>query len=124
MCLHLKKKEQCVLFLLLYVDDIIIASSSMDEISTLKERLSLEFEMKDLGIARRILRMDIVRNLMTGELFLSQQGYLKKIMERFRMHQSKPVSTLWDITLRSQLLKFLILKRKEGRWILFHMLLE
>ena len=108
----------------MYVDDIIIASSSMDEISTLKERLSLEFEMKDLGIARRILRMDIVRNLMTGELFLSQQGYLKKIMERFRMHQSKPVSTLWDITLRSQLLKFLILKRKEGRWILFHMLLE
>ena len=37
--------------------------------------------------------MDIVRNQMKGELFLSQQGYLKKVVERFRMHQSKPVST-------------------------------
>ena len=27
-------------------------------------------------------------------MFLSQQGYLKKVVERFRMHQSKPVSTL------------------------------
>ena len=37
--------------------------------------------------------MNIVRDQMKGELFLSQQGYLKKIVKRFRMHQSKPVST-------------------------------
>ena len=30
---------------------------------------------------------------MKGELFLSQQGYLKNIVKRFRMHQYKPVST-------------------------------
>lgn len=40
--------------------------------------------------------MDIVRNQMKGELFLSQQGYLKKVVERFRMHQSKLVSRPLD----------------------------
>ena len=67
----MRKEEQCVRFLLLYVDDILIASSSKDEISMLKKRLSLEFEMKDLGIARRILRIDIVIDQMKRKLFLS-----------------------------------------------------
>ena len=39
----------------------------------LKERLSSEFEMimKDFGIVRRILRIDIVIDQMKRELFLS-----------------------------------------------------
>ena len=39
----------------------------------LKERLSSEFEMimKDFGIARRILRIDIVIDQMKRKLFLS-----------------------------------------------------
>ena len=49
--------------------------------------------MKDLGSARRILGIDIHRDIAKGELFLSQSNYLKKVVERFRMHQSKPVST-------------------------------
>nr|KYP72642.1 Retrovirus-related Pol polyprotein from transposon TNT 1-94 [Cajanus cajan] len=49
--------------------------------------------MKDLGPAKRILGMDIIRNRNEGELFLSQENYLKKVVERFRMHQSKPVNT-------------------------------
>nr|KYP72062.1 Retrovirus-related Pol polyprotein from transposon TNT 1-94 [Cajanus cajan] len=49
--------------------------------------------MKDLGAAKRILGMDIIRNRNKGELFLSQENYLKKVVERFRMHQSKLVNT-------------------------------
>lgn len=89
----LRREEGCVLFLLLYVDDILIASSSKEEISKLKDQLNSEFEMKDLGNAKRILGMDIVRNRKKVELLLSQQGYLRKVVERYRMHQSKPVST-------------------------------
>ena len=36
-------------FLLFYVDDMLIARSSMREINNLKTRLSASFEMKDLG---------------------------------------------------------------------------
>ena len=89
----LKKGKVCVLYLLLYVDDILIASANKEEIRKLKESLNTKFEMKDLGSARRILGIDIHRDRAKGELFLSQSNYLKKVVERFRMHQSKPVST-------------------------------
>jgi len=85
----LKNGEKVILYLLLYVDDILMASSRKDEIMRLKERLNGEFEMKDLGPAKRVLGIDILRNRDKGELFLSQLGYLKKVVERFRMSNSK-----------------------------------
>jgi len=37
--------------------------------------------------------MDIMRDRNKGELFLSQKGYLRKVVERFRMKDSKVVGT-------------------------------
>lgn len=42
-------------YLLLYVDNIFIACKDMSEINTLKAQLSGEFEIKDLGVAKKIL---------------------------------------------------------------------
>jgi hypothetical protein len=50
------------IYLLLYVDDMLIAAKSMKEITTLKAQLSSEFEMKDLGPAKKILGMEIKRD--------------------------------------------------------------
>ena len=47
--------------LLLYVDYILVARSSMKETVNLKASLVEEFSMKDLGPARKILRMRINR---------------------------------------------------------------
>lgn len=44
-----------MIYLLLYVDDILIASVNKSEIVKLKEQLNSEFEMKDLGEDKRIL---------------------------------------------------------------------
>ncbi|KAK2447548.1 secreted RxLR effector protein [Trifolium repens] len=93
-CVYMMKKdEKVILYLLLYVDDILIASSDKHEIQQLKVKLNGEFEMKDLGNAKKILGMDIVRDRSKGVLFLSQHDYLKKVVERFRMSDSKVVNT-------------------------------
>jgi len=89
----LKSGEKIILYLLLYVNDILMASSSKDEIVKLKEKLNGEFEMKDLGPTKRVLGIDILRNRDKGELFFSQLSYLKNVVERFRMSNSKTVST-------------------------------
>lgn len=47
-------------YLLLYVDDVLLVSSRMDEIRTLKKKLNGEFDMKDHGFAKRILVIQIV----------------------------------------------------------------
>ena len=67
------------IFLLLYVDDMLIASVDQTEILKLKEQLGHEFEMKDLGKARKILGMSIKRNEELGELKVSQGKYLQQV---------------------------------------------
>ena len=57
-CVYVLHQEDC-LYLLLYVDDILVTSCNKCMINDLKSRLNSEFEMKDLGEARRILGVDI-----------------------------------------------------------------
>lgn len=47
------------MYLLLYVDDILIASKDKVEVHRLKAHLSNEFKIKDLGDAKKILGMEI-----------------------------------------------------------------
>ncbi|KAH9648891.1 hypothetical protein KPL70_025781 [Citrus sinensis] len=61
------------------------------EIDALKTLLGTAFDMKDLGSAKRIFGVDIRRNRSEGLVFLSQEKYLKKILETFDMEDSKPV---------------------------------
>lgn len=81
------------IYLLLYVDDMLIASGSKSAIKDLKERLSSEFEMKDVGRASRILGMDIARERKEGVLKLSQANYLEKVLKTFGMFEARSVVT-------------------------------
>ncbi|KAH9717205.1 hypothetical protein KPL71_021739 [Citrus sinensis] len=82
-----------MIYLMLYVDDMLIACHSINEISHLKDLLSSEFDMKDLGVARKILGMEIIRDRRRKLIFLTQQSYVKKVLLRFGMHESKSVQT-------------------------------
>jgi hypothetical protein len=70
-CVYIKFVTGSPIYLLLYVDDILIAAKSKKEITTLKAQLSSEFEMEDLGAAKKILGMKITRNRKSGLLFVS-----------------------------------------------------
>ena len=59
----------------------------------MKVLLSIEFDMKDLGAAKKILRIEIHKNRDAKRLRQSQAGYVKKVLERFSMENAKPVST-------------------------------
>ena len=55
--------------------------------------LSKTFNMKDLGSAKRILGMEILQDRKAGKLWLSQERYIKRMLEMFNMKNSKPIST-------------------------------
>jgi hypothetical protein len=65
----------------------------MIEVNNLKALFSKEFDMKDLGVAKKILGMEIRREKDARRLWLSKAGYVKKVMERFSMENAKLVST-------------------------------
>ena len=50
--------------------------------------------MKDLGAIKQMLGMRITKDKAKGFLKLSQEEYVKKILNRFNMDRAKPVSTL------------------------------
>lgn len=55
--------------------------------------LKSEFDMKDLGQARRILGMEICRDRGKGILTLSQKSYIAMVLQRFNMNKAKVVAT-------------------------------
>nr|GEZ29034.1 retrovirus-related Pol polyprotein from transposon TNT 1-94 [Tanacetum cinerariifolium] len=80
-------------YLVLYVDDMLIAAPNKDQIRELKDQLSNEFDMKYLGAAKRILDMEIRRNRKIGKLTVSQTDYISKVLKKFNMISCKPVPT-------------------------------
>ena len=70
-CCYVKFFDNSFTILLLYVDDMLIAGSSIEEINNLKKQLSKQFAMKDLGVAKQILGMRIIRDKANGTLKLS-----------------------------------------------------
>ncbi|WJX83794.1 hypothetical protein P8452_66428 [Trifolium repens] len=96
------KADHCVFFrnfsegdfiiLLLYVDDMLIVGKNISRIKELKNTLSESFAMKDLGEARKILGIEIVRDRNEKKLYLSQEKYVEKVLRRFSMDKAKAVS--------------------------------
>lgn len=58
------------IFLLLYLDDVLIASKDLVEIKQVSKQLMLEFEM-DLRTARKIVGMEINRDISVIKLIIS-----------------------------------------------------
>ncbi|KAK2998323.1 hypothetical protein RJ639_023125 [Escallonia herrerae] len=80
---HQRLADGSHIYLLLYVDDMLIAAKSMSDVNGLKEQLKREFEIKDLGASKRILGMEIQRDRTAGILYLSQKKYIKRVLQRF-----------------------------------------
>ena len=85
-CVYVKSlDDNSSIFLLLYVDDMLIVTKSMIEVNKLKYLLSKEFDMKDLGATKKILGMEIHMDRALGRLWLSQHSYVKRVLEKFNM---------------------------------------
>jgi len=78
------------IFLVLYVDDILLASRDIGFLQETKRFLTKNFKMKDLGEASFVLGIKILRDRSQGILWLSQESYIDKVLDRFGMKDSKP----------------------------------
>lgn len=76
-----------------YVDDILIVGNNMEMIITTQKWLSSTLEMKHMGQADYVLRVKISRDHSKRFMSLSQNTYIKRILEHFCLHNCKPVDT-------------------------------
>lgn len=98
-CLYILRDREEVVVLTVYVDDLLIAASTMTAMEKTKALLSKRFEMKDLGDAKLILGMEITRNRVVGTLKLAQTKYAEKVLEKFKMAGCKTVATPMEVGL-------------------------
>jgi hypothetical protein len=77
-------------FLILYVDNILLASSDVSLLPEIKRFLSSNFDMKDLGEASFVLGIEIHRDKRKGVLELSHNTYIEKFLNKFSMHVCNP----------------------------------
>jgi hypothetical protein len=79
----------------LYVDDILIFGSNLNVIEEVKNLLSSNFEMKDLGEDDVILNIKLVREG-DGGVTLLQSHYVEKVLSRFGFSDCDPAPTPYD----------------------------
>ena len=91
-CVYFKLIGDRVIYLVLYVDDMLLIGNDKEIIQDLKTQLFSKFDMKDLGAANYILGMEIKRDRAKRKLWLNQRKYVETILQRFNMQDSKPVN--------------------------------
>jgi histone deacetylase 1/2 len=90
--LFILQRPEVVTFLLVYVDDIIVISSSASAPAQLVKDLRSEFVVKDLGQLHFFLGVEVTRPS-AGGLLLSQRKYALELLRRSGMLKCKPAHT-------------------------------
>ncbi|KXJ74158.1 hypothetical protein RP20_CCG014246 [Aedes albopictus] len=93
LCLYRRGSGDTQVILVIYVDDVLIASGSEKLVGTIKKCLSTEFEMTDVGEVRNFLGMRIDRDAEKKTLRISQRRYLENLLDRFQMRDCRPIAT-------------------------------
>jgi len=89
-CLYTRKSAKVEMYLILYVDDIVLASNSLEEIQLVKEQLKRKFEMDDMQEISNFLGMKIGYDMARSTLKINQSKYVKDLLKRFGMEDCKP----------------------------------
>ena len=87
-----KEADGNILFARLYVDDLLFTDNNPTMFEDFKKSIVQEFEMTDIGLMSHFLGLEVTQK--EEGIFVSQSGYAKDILERFKMESCNPVLTL------------------------------
>ena len=93
-CVYFKRIDNGrYIILSLYVDDMLVVGSNMQDINVLKRKIANSFSMMDLGAGKKILGMRITRDMKNCKMTLSEGDYIENVLHRFIMQNEKQFST-------------------------------
>jgi hypothetical protein len=89
--LYVKKVEDHILIVSVYVDDLLITGNMEKMVAEFKMKMKNKFEMNELGLLSYFLGMEIMQSKL--RCFLCQRNFTMKLLKKFAMENCKPVST-------------------------------
>ncbi|CAI7896308.1 unnamed protein product [Closterium sp. NIES-54] len=91
--LFLKGEGEKLVLFLVYVDGILLFSSSMKEIQNVQQQLMKNFKCKTLGEVKYYLAMHVERDLDHRWLKLHQEKFIKELGEKYGIENERKVAT-------------------------------
>jgi len=101
-CVYTKRAVSSMVVIAVYVDDLIVAANTMEEMTNVKECLSRQFRMKDLGKLQYCLGITVEQNEAQHYLKIHQEQYILNMLVKFKMTEAKTVATRVDISVKLQ----------------------
>lgn len=89
-CVYTKIVDNDYVIICLYVDEMLIFSTSLNVVQCTKIFLSTNFDMKYLGDVNMILGVKVMRS--EDGILLSQEHYMEKFLKKFECFEVTPVA--------------------------------
>ncbi|KAK9092731.1 hypothetical protein Syun_027642 [Stephania yunnanensis] len=87
--------DKVVLYVLVYVDDIIVTGSNVSYIQSFIDRLNSRFALKDIGDLSLFLGMEAHRT--AKGLYLTQTAYINQLLQKGGMSHAKSIETPFSV---------------------------
>jgi hypothetical protein len=95
LCAYIQRNGEDVTILTIWVNDLMLFTSSEQILKLVKIQLSTEWEITDLGEPAKIVGIEITKT--RDGIRISQEKYIDSILKRQGMEGANPVSTLMDM---------------------------
>lgn len=97
--LFIRRQACTCIFVLIYVDDIIITGSNISLVHDFIASLDIDFAVKDLGDIHYFLGIEIIRD--ANSMFLAQQRYTTNLLDHTGMLTAKPIASPMSSSVRN-----------------------
>ena len=91
-CIYILDSGGEMFIVAVYVDDIILAGTSLSLINEFVDKIGKRFEIKDMGKLHYFLGVKVIR-CNTGKIWIGQATNTKETLKKFKMENSKLVAT-------------------------------
>ena len=93
-CIYTSDGELTILAV--FVDDILLATSSTSRLDEVKQAIARKFTVKDMGELKYFLGVTVDQKTNPAVIGLCQSAYTRKLLQKFKMDGAKPVATPVD----------------------------
>ncbi len=92
-CLFYAVNGEKFVLLALYIDDLLITGTDDDKINTIRKRLKQIYTIKDLGVAKKFLGLELHRETKNGPLTITQMEYIRDLIKSMNLCDANAKST-------------------------------
>ena len=92
-CIYVLNSGEEIVIIAVYIDDIIIAGKTEEIVQQYIKKIAEKFDVTDMGTLHHFLGMKITY-ADSGNIWIGQPTYVREVLKKFGMDDSKPVATL------------------------------